>query len=129
MSAILLGSHGNYAVEALKSAEMIIGEQTNVSSFSLSETMDLAMTIEAAQKSFDRLEKEQGTLILVDLMGGTPANVATIIKRKNPNVRLLTGFNLPLLIETFMNRETKNLDELTEYLKSQFTLTLTEIGN
>lgn len=127
MIALLLGSHGNYAKEALKSAEMIIGEQNNVACFSLSETMDLAMTIEEAQKAFELLEKKSGTLILVDIMGGTPGNVATIIKKKNSQVRLLTGFNLPLLIEALMSRESKNLDELTNYLKEQFVVSLIEI--
>lgn len=128
MVAILLGSHGNYAKEALKSTEMIVGEQENIDFFVLDETMDLALTIQAAQKSYDQLKKTSGTLILVDIMGGTPSNVATILKKKNSNTRLLTGFNLPLLIEACLNRNTKTLDELTESLKEQFAASLLEIN-
>ncbi len=127
MIAILLGSHGNYAKEAIKSTEMIVGEQENIEAFLLNETMDLTMTIQAAKKAFDQLEKGSGTLILVDIMGGTPSNVATILKKKNSNVRLLSGFNLPLLIEACLNRNTKTLDELTNYLKEQFAASLLEI--
>lgn len=128
MIAILLGSHGNYANEALKSTEMIVGEQENTQTFVLDETMDLDMTIQAAQKAFDRLEKESGTLILVDIMGGTPSNAATVLKKKNNNIRLLTGFNLPLLIDACLNRNIKTLDELTDYLKEQFDASLLEIN-
>jgi len=127
MIAILVGSHGNYAKEALKSAEMVIGDQSNTASFTLTETMDLAMTIKEAQNAYHSLDNEAGTLILTDIVGGTPTNVATVLKKKEENVSLLAGFNMPLLLEALLNRE-KELDDLVYYLKELFEDTLTEIN-
>lgn len=127
MIAILVGSHGNYAKEALKSAEMVIGDQSNTASFTLTETMDLAMTIEEAQNAYHSLDNEAGTLILTDIVGGTPTNVAAVLKKKEENVSLLAGFNMPLLLEALLNRE-KELDDLVYYLKELFEDTLTEIN-
>lgn len=127
MIAILLGSHGEFAKSAVESVEMIIGKQENVAVFSLLETMDLQGTIEMAQQAFDSLDRSEGTLILTDIMGGTPANVATILKRKHEEVYLLTGFNMPLLIEALLNRE-KDLSELVKSLKQLFPNSLIEVN-
>lgn len=126
MIAILVGSHGNYAKEALKSAEMVIGEQKNTAYFTLTEMMDLSMTIEVAEVAYQSLDKETGTLILTDIVGGTPTNVATVLKKKGKNISLLAGFNMPLLLEALLNRE-QELEELVVYLKELFEGTLTEI--
>lgn len=127
MIAILLGSHGEFAKSAVESVEMIIGKQENVAVFSLLETMDLQGTIEMAQQAFDSLDRSEGMLILTDIMGGTPANVATILKRKHEEVYLLTGFNMPLLIEALLNRE-KDLSELVKSLKQLFPNSLIEVN-
>lgn len=128
MIAILLGSHGNFAKEALASAQMIAGEQANVATFSLQEEMDLTMTITAAQEAFNALDDTAGVLILTDIMGGTPANVGAVLHKKNANTRLLTGFNLPTLIEALLSRTTMDLEELTAHLKDQFPATMSDLS-
>lgn len=128
MIAILLGSHGNFAKEALASAQMIAGEQANVATFSLQEEMDLTMTITAAQEAFNALDDTAGVLILTDIMGGTPANVGAVLHKKNANTRLLTGFNLPTLIEALLSRATMDLEELTAHLKDQFPATMSDLS-
>ncbi|GMA09318.1 hypothetical protein GCM10025886_24710 [Tetragenococcus halophilus subsp. flandriensis] len=127
MIALLLGSHGKFAKEALESAKMIVGEQENTTSFSLEENMDLKMTIDSAQDAFNTLNTSEGVLLLTDIMGGTPTNVSTVIHKKNPNTRLLAGFNLPILVEALLNRSME-LDELVDYLKEQFPGTLSDVS-
>jgi PTS system mannose-specific IIA component len=124
---ILLGSHGYFAKEALASAEMIVGNQENIASFSLEEQMDLEATILSAQESYQSLDKSSGVLILTDIQGGTPSNVAMVIQRKNENTYALAGFNLPLLIEALLNRE-KNVTNLVSYLEELFPATLSNLS-
>lgn len=127
MVGILLGSHGYFAKEALASAEMIVGNQENIASFSLEEQMDLEATILSAQESYQSLDRTSGVLILTDIQGGTPSNVAMVIQRKNENTYVLAGFNLPLLIEALLNRE-KNVTDLVSYLEELFPATLSNLS-
>lgn len=127
MVGIMLGSHGYFAKEALTSAEMIAGNQTNVVTFSLEEQMDLEATIVRAQEAYQSLDKTDGVLILTDILGGTPSNVATIIERKNVNTYLLAGFNLPIVIEALLNRE-RSVEELVVYLEELFPTTLSNLS-
>lgn len=126
MFGILLGSHGHFAKEALKSAEMIIGEQKNVASFSLEENMDLEMTIKKAQEAYTSLDTTDGVIILTDIVGGTPSNVANVIQKKNKNTYVLSGFNLPILLQIFLNRE-QTAEQIVKQVKEMFPTTLADL--
>ena len=62
----------------------------------------------------DELDQEDGVLIMADLFGGTPANLATKIALRKENVETVTGVNLPMIIQFVTERETQMLDELVE---------------
>ena len=49
---------------------------------------------------------------MVDLFGGSPFNAASIIAMKNDNVEIVTGVNLPMILETLGSRDFSNLSEL-----------------
>ena len=46
----------------------------------------------------DELDQEEGVLIMADLFGGTPSNLATKIALRKENVETVTGVNLPMII-------------------------------
>jgi mannose/fructose-specific phosphotransferase system component IIA len=54
----------------------------------------------------------QGVLILVDLFGASPFNVSARVASRNPDVEVVTGVNLGMLIETALQRENTSLAEL-----------------
>lgn len=60
----------------------------------------------------DKLNKRDGVLILTDMYGSTPSNIANKFARKE-SIMLVSGLNLPMLIK-IMNYRTLSLDELTE---------------
>ena len=62
------------------------------------------------QKQAETIEHHQGLLILTDLFGSTPCNIATKLQ-KNHRIRLVTGLNLPMLIRV-MNYPTLSINEL-----------------
>ena len=47
----------------------------------------------------DELDQEEGVLIMADLFGGTPSNLATKIALRKENVETVTGVNLPMIIQ------------------------------
>lgn len=113
--AVVLMSHGYYAKEALKSAEMIIGELDNVATIAVTPEKDLEAVIGELQEVLKTVDDSNGVLLLSDILGGTPSNVAGTIVMTHKNVLGITGFNLPMLLELFVNRQ-KSLEEIKEVL-------------
>lgn len=113
--AVVLMSHGHYAQEALKSAEMIIGELDNVATIAVTPEKDLDAVVSELQEVLKTVDDSNGVLLLSDILGGTPSNVAGTIVMTKENVLGITGFNLPMLLELFVNRQ-KSLEEIREIL-------------
>lgn len=113
--AVVLMSHGYYAKEALKSAEMIIGELDNVATIAVTPEKDLDAVVSEVQEVLKTVDDSNGVLLLSDILGGTPSNVAGTIVMTKENVLGITGFNLPMLLELFVNRQ-KSLEEIREIL-------------
>ena len=109
---IVITTHGVFS-EALKnSAEMIIGTQKDIEVCPYLE----GMSLEHLQKDLKEKIGDKKTLVLVDLFGGTPCNVAMGLM-KSENIALITGVNLALLIEAVMNLKQLNEQELLGYLQ------------
>ena len=99
-------AHGIFAIELLRSAEMIIGPQQNVKAipFLAEEGAEiLTEKIKIALASF----QDQEVLVITDLKGGTPCNVSFVLMHQR-KFTLLVGLNLPLLLEALIS---KDLDE------------------
>ncbi|WEV37412.1 PTS sugar transporter subunit IIA [Lactobacillus sp. ESL0677] len=110
MVEVLICTHGNSAQELLKSAEMICGEQKNC------ETVKFAMG-----ESLDKLQAEldekislldDTVICLTDLKGGTPFNTLVRLTQKYPQMEIVTGVNIPMLLQLFINREQMAVSEL-----------------
>ena len=64
------------------------------------------------QRLLKNIGKDEGILILTDLYGSTPSNIAKALQKEG-NVRMVCGLNLPMLMKV-MNYPDLSLDELTE---------------
>ena len=64
------------------------------------------------EKAIKECEEGDGVLILLDLFGGTPSNVAGRLAYENDQLELVTGTNLPMLLEVTLKRKIKELSEL-----------------
>jgi PTS system ascorbate-specific IIA component len=69
-------------------------------------------TLAAAKAAFDRLPKDGGVLVLADLFGATPCNVAQRLAEDRP-CRLVAGVNLPMLLRALTYRH-EPLDALMQ---------------
>ncbi|MBU3214509.1 mannose/fructose/sorbose PTS transporter subunit IIA [Clostridium estertheticum] len=112
MVAIIVGTHGSFSKQILRSAEMIFGMQENVSSVTFETGEGLDDLVEKYKNESEKLDCKDGILFLVDLFGGSPFNAASRIVTENDNMDVLTGINLPMLLEIYGSRGFSNLEEL-----------------
>lgn len=99
MFGIIVGTHGIFAQELLKSCEMICGEQKNVRAVTLIPGEGPDDVVKKYEAAIAELDCEGGALFLNDLFGGSPYNAACRLVIGNENYGIVTGVNLPMLIE------------------------------
>lgn len=110
---ILIITHGKFGVELLKSVEMIVGEQDNVSALSLNPGEDVdELRNQAERIIIENQSDNKDTIIFVDILGGSPSNIALYLVKKYKEIKLITGVNMFMLIEAFHSKDIYELDEL-----------------
>lgn len=104
--AIIIATHGVAAEQLRKTTEMLIGEQENVATidFVSGENAETIMGKYQAQLAGDLSHCDE-VLFLVDTWGGSPFNAANRVADGNDNMDIVTGVNVPMLVETFMARD------------------------
>ena len=101
MKEIVLISHGDMAQGVKMSLEMIVGQTENVHVVSLRPEGD---NIQFENDLRAKIETLSGNkLIIADLLGGTPCNVALKLYSKAEDVEIMAGLNLPLTLEAYTN--------------------------
>jgi PTS system mannose-specific IIA component len=114
---VVIVTHGQLATELMNSAEMIVGELPHVTAVSIGWHVDVDHAREDIGGAIERAGASVGgtaddpadVLVLTDLFGGTPANLAVTFV--GPHVEVVTGVNLPMLIK--LARPPKESDLLT----------------
>lgn len=108
MIGIVIVTHGRLAEEFLAVMEHVVGPQKNVAPVGIAPDDDLdAKRAEILQKAKD-VDAGAGVLILTDMFGGTPSNLA-ISAIEDGRVEAIAGINLPLLIKLASVRHTEPL--------------------
>lgn len=95
-------SHGKFAKELLNSVEMIMGKQDNIIALGLEASDDPMKLSEIIRESVEKVNGNEGAIVLVDLMGGSPSNAASYIAKEG--IPVITGMNLPILLELITMR-------------------------
>ncbi len=104
MVSIVLASHGDLAAGIKQTGSMVFGDQPSVAVVSLQPSMgpdDFRAKVEEAVASF---EDQEQVLFLVDLWGGTPFNQINGLLEGHDTWAVVTGVNLPMLIEAYSQR-------------------------
>lgn len=99
MFGIIVGTHGRFAEELVKSCEMICGEQKNVRAVTLVPGEGPDDVVTKYEAAIGELDCGDGVLFLNDLFGGSPYNAACRLVISNEKYGIVTGVNLPMLIE------------------------------
>ncbi len=110
---LLLIAHGHIGEELMTSAEDILGPSPlPVRTLSVFPSDDLEDICVSAQALLEQLACSEGVLVLTDLYGSTPSNVAAQMEA-DARVCVLAGLNLPMLIK-ILGHHQKPLPDLVE---------------
>jgi len=117
---ILIISHSQLAKGLLSAAIMIMGDQDGVCYLGLEPAQGFEEFKNLVEEKINFLQNDDGVLILADLYGGSPCNIAVIlcaVKKVSPlkTLACISGVNLPMLIEALCMRGTMSLEELTQH--------------
>ncbi|MCD6311684.1 MAG: PTS sugar transporter subunit IIA [Elusimicrobia bacterium] len=103
MVRVIIAAHGDFASHLLNSAENLLGRVEGVSALNF---MQHQSTGELVDELKNRLKNHEGedVVILTDFLGGSPCNCACRFMDRD-NVRIISGVNLPMLIEIMLKKE------------------------
>lgn len=113
MIGIVLVTHGNLAKEFKLALEHVVGIQENMETINIGAEDDMEVRRKDIAQAVETAEKGSGVIILTDLFGGTPSNMA-ISMMQDDTVEVIAGINLPMLVKLAGLRETKTIVEASE---------------
>lgn len=114
MIGLVLVTHAGLATALKLSAEMIVGPIENCSAVEVApdeRADDIMSRVVAAVTAV----QEDGAIIMTDLFGGTPSNMAMSFLKEG-SIEVVTGVNLPMLIDFCSRRERMAVAELATAL-------------
>ncbi|MBC1625529.1 PTS sugar transporter subunit IIA [Listeria welshimeri] len=91
----IIAAHGRYAQEVKNSCQMITGQTTNIAAVTFTEDMGVTDVLESYNAVYS---PENETVIIVDIVGGTPCNAAQMFRAKYPEINIVSGLSLGLII-------------------------------
>jgi mannose PTS system EIIA component len=111
MIGVVVTTHGSLADEFLRTAQLVCGELPAVQAVSMSASVGMEEARAALADAIRAVDGGQGVLVLTDMFGGSPANLAlTFLDDK---VEVVTGVNLPMLMKLATCRDgTSGLHEM-----------------
>lgn len=108
---IIVVAHGNYGAAVLRAAESIMGPLEDCVSISVDVAHEVDEAVARLFDAADRLDQGSGVIVLTDMFGGTPTNLALSLLRQH-RAEVITGVNLPMLLKVIEARGTLELAEL-----------------
>jgi mannose PTS system EIIA component len=111
MANILVITHGNLATEFVGIAESITEQKGKAIPICFDFEEDLSKISLKLKTTMDSLDLDQPTIILTDLFGGTPSNVAIPLIQKG-KIEVITGLNLPMLIYLVTQPDNMDFEEI-----------------
>jgi PTS system mannose-specific IIA component len=117
MIGIVVVTHGQLATELLNAAETIVGDLPRFAAVSIGWHDDTGDAREEIAEAVRRVKQDEGVLILTDMFGGTPSNLA--MSFLGDGVEVITGVNLPMLIKLAGLMEQTNLLAAAREIREQ----------
>jgi mannose PTS system EIIA component len=98
MIGMVLVTHGRLAAEFIAALEHVVGPQTQIEAICIGPDDDMEQRRSDIRDAIARVESGQGVVVLTDMFGGTPSNLA-ISFMERAKVEVIAGINLPMLIK------------------------------
>ena len=110
MIGLVVVTHGRLAEEFLSAAEHVVGPQEQIRAVSIGPDDDMEKRREDILAAAEGVDSGDGVIILTDMFGGTPSNLAIAVMEK-ANAEVVAGVNLPMLIKLATVRADGDLAE------------------
>jgi PTS system mannose-specific IIA component len=111
-------THGQLANELVSAAEMIVGEIHHITAVSIGWHDDVDVAREEVERAIQRVDVGSGVLLLTDMFGGTPTNLAATFLGQ-ASVEVVTGVNLPMVIKLATQDKDEQLGDLARRVRDQ----------
>lgn len=98
MIGLVIITHGSLAVEFRQALEHVVGQQDQLETICIGPDDDMEMHRSGIEAAVKKVESGDGVILLTDLFGGTPSNMA-ISLMQDTQVEVIAGINLPLLVK------------------------------
>ncbi|MDD9876545.1 MAG: PTS sugar transporter subunit IIA [Magnetovibrio sp.] len=108
MIGMVLVTHGRLADELIAALEHVVGPQAAVAAVCIGPDDDMEQRRAEILQSANDVDDGNGVVLLTDMFGGTPSNLAISVMDK-ANVEVIAGVNLPMLIKLASVRESDDL--------------------
>ena len=109
MIGLVLVTHGRLAEEFVAAMEHVVGPQENLRCLCIGPDDDMTMRRNEIIQAVDDVDTGTGVIVLTDMFGGTPSNLAISIMDQG-NIEVIAGVNLPMLIKLGSIREDGTLE-------------------
>ncbi len=118
MIGILLVSHGGFAAGLKDSLQLIVGDFEKVDTASLVAGEDFEVFRKEVYQKIEALDDGDGVLVFVDLFGASPYNAAqyAAMERGKEKVGVISGMNLPMVLDGVLSRDQYVLNDLVDSL-------------
>jgi mannose PTS system EIIA component len=110
MIGMVLVTHGHLATEFRAALEHVVGPQKQLISISIGAEDDMERRRADILEAIHRADSGDGVVLLTDMFGGTPSNLAISVMNGG-KVEVLAGVNLPMLIKLASVRDTATLEQ------------------
>ena len=111
-------THGQLAGELLAAAEMIVGPVKHITAVSIGWHDDVDLARNEIERAIQRVGEGRGVLILTDMFGGTPTNIASMFLSEG-EVEVVTGVNLPMVIKLAGQQGEETLADIARRVRNQ----------
>ncbi|GAB4144699.1 MAG: PTS sugar transporter subunit IIA [Sphingomonadales bacterium] len=110
MIGLVLVTHGRLASEFVAAMEHVVGPQQAVQAICIGPDDDMERRREDIAAAIEAVDQGDGVIILTDMFGGTPSNLAISLMDRN-DIEVVAGINLPMLIKLASVRAKEDLNQ------------------
>jgi len=110
MIGMVLVTHGHLASEFRAALEHVVGRLDQVETITIGPDDDMEKRRDDIIRAVEKVESGSGVVILTDMFGGTPSNLAISVM-EGARVDVVAGINLPMLIKLASVREDSTLEQ------------------
>lgn len=118
MLGLLVVTHGRLAEELVGAARTIVGDVEAFEALSIGWNVEVGDASRKIERAMRRVDRGEGVLMLTDMFGGTPTNLA-LSMHEHGRIEIVTGVNLPMLIKFAGLREKLDLQQAAARIADQ----------